>query len=60
MYHDAIVRTIMHNETDPFHVDYQIAEIRTMVSPLYDSTATTSIVVVTFGFKIKYSHPVLY
>ena len=32
----------MHNQTDPFHVDYQIAEIQTMVSPLYDSTATTT------------------
>ena len=34
------VRIIMHNQTDPFHVNYQIEEIRTMVSPLYDSTTT--------------------
>ena len=25
----------MHNQTDPFHVDYQITEIQTMVSPLF-------------------------
>ena len=48
MYHDAIVRTIMHNETDPFHVDYQIAEIQTM--GLYMTQLL--LLVLAFGFKI--------